>query len=185
MRIIILAAALAALALPVRAEWTEDAEICASHPAPGTVLAACTRALDSGLLDTQETARTHANRAWAHLQFADFGSARDDLRIAIDGDKDGGRASAWNLLGIVHEQLGEITEAENAYLRALAQHERQGGEEQLSAGVATDVAATTNLARLYERNAMPQAGEWARKAFDLAPEHPGMQDIYRKHGFIQ
>ena len=172
--------AAAAFATPAAA-WNEDATTCASHPDPQTVLAACNRALSSGELDTEETARTRANRAWAHIQFNDLASARADLMSAISEHKEGGRASAWNMLGVVHESLGAFEEAEKAYLRALDQLARQGEEETVG-GPPTDIAATTNLARLYEHiGADDKAAVWVRKSFEIAPDHPGMQDLYKAY----
>ncbi len=182
MRIAILAAATALAVTPAFAEWTRDAETCASHPDAVTVEAACTRALDSGVLDTEERARTLSNRAWAHLELGNNIAARVDLESSISIHPEGGRASAWNLLGIVHEKLGEDREAELAYLKALDQLARQGGEN-ISAGASTDIAATGNLAYLYDRTGQREkAADWTGRAHRIDPASPRMQALYQKYG---
>ncbi len=168
-------------AAPASAEWTADAETCAAHPDPTVVVDACTRALDSGALDSLERVHTLSNRSWAHLERGDRLAARVDLELAISAHPEGGLAASWNRLGVVQEHLGEYDEAEKAYLMALRQFDKLG--ENISAGDPTDVAARVNLAKFYEdRGRISDAARWVGEAYRYAPDHRGMQDLYRKYG---
>lgn len=82
-----------------QAEWTGEAEYCATAYDIPKVIAACTTALNSGKLSIDEHKRTLNNRAWAHLERGDAASAQKDLLDAIALDDNGGRAMAWNNLG--------------------------------------------------------------------------------------
>ncbi|MEM7745708.1 MAG: tetratricopeptide repeat protein [Pseudomonadota bacterium] len=164
------------------AEWTPEADTCARHPDPNIVIEACTVALDSGKLTTEESARTLANRAWGKGQVGDNHGARSDVKEAIRVHERGGRASAWNTLGTIEEALGDQRAAEDAYLKALAQLSAQGGES-ISAGDATGRAARGNLAWLYDgQGRRAEAERYVRELYAIAPDYEYVADLYRKYG---
>lgn len=174
--------AVAGLAGPAPAEWTDEAELCATGYDIPEVIAACTTALQSGLLDASETQSTLNNRAWAHLEVRDTAAAMVDLNRAIKMDVMGGEAMAWNNLGRARWMEEDFAGAVDAFHRALAQLDLQG-EDGVSTGPGTLIDATTNLAILQDEigNAV-EARRWTEAAFAIVPDHAEMQALYARFG---
>ncbi|MEM0989869.1 MAG: tetratricopeptide repeat protein [Pseudomonadota bacterium] len=177
-----IALAMTLVTAAARAEWTPEADTCARHPDPNVVIEACTVALDSGKLDTEERARTLANRAWGKSQIRDNRGARDDVKEAIRIHEKGGRASAWNTLGTIEEALGNLIAAEDAYLKALKQLAAQGSED-ISSGDSTGMAARGNLAWLYDaQGRRNEAKRIISELYRIAPDYGYVADLYTKYG---
>ncbi|HSF16227.1 MAG TPA: tetratricopeptide repeat protein [Vicinamibacteria bacterium] len=86
----------------------------------------------------------------------DFATAEDAFRRGIELDESD--PSAWNYLGLVHEQQGRVTEAREAYERALASD-------------ADYVPALLNLASIRSNSGeLHAAEEIYRRAIGLAPD---------------
>jgi len=98
---------------------------CAGAPPEGGSVAMETAA--SGAADTgpiigemgapRERARAHTDLAAAYYERGSMSVALEELRAAIGADAN--YAPAYNVLGLVHMELGELTQAEQSFERAL------------------------------------------------------------------
>ena len=164
------------------AEWTDDAELCATGFDIPEVIAACTSALEGGALDTAETQSTLNNRAWAYLEIQNTAAAMVDLNRAIKLDVMGGEAMAWNNLGRARWMERDLAGAAEAFHRALAQLDLQG-EDGVTTGPGTLIDATTNLAILQdELGNAEETRRWTEASFALVPDHAEMQALYARFG---
>jgi type IV pilus assembly protein PilF len=107
--------------------WFAVAVLCACNaPGPSAVSAG----LDNQPLDPQsdptvitdvgaprDRARAHTNLAAAYYELGNVGVALEEIRVALAADP--GYAAAHNVLGLIHMDLKENTEAESSFQRAL------------------------------------------------------------------
>lgn len=167
-----------------RAEWTEDARLCATIFEDSLqAIGHCTAAIESGLLSTEELVQTFQNRSFEYLSLRDFYNALLDASTAIGLAPD--FAGAWNQRGRVHFESGNWELAIADFQEALRLHELHGGKTSVTVGTEVPVSTLFNLGLAYEAlGSTAKAGEYFVQAFALAPDLPAFQARFRDYGLV-
>jgi|CZKC01.1.fsa_nt_gi tetratricopeptide (TPR) repeat protein len=99
--------------------WTQDAELCyRTHGNIDLKISYCTKAIESGLLNSLDLSTTYANRGLAYADRADREHALADFDAAIRIKPDNGQALVAR--GNFYRFLGEETKAHADYNAAIA-----------------------------------------------------------------
>ena len=166
------------------AEWTEDAQLCATIYGDSLrAIAHCTAAIESGLLSTEELVQTFQNRSFEYLNLRDFYNALIDASTAIGLAPE--FAGAWNQRGRVHFESGNWDLAIADYEEALRLFEVHGGMTSVTVGTGVPISTSFNLGLAYEAlgNAA-KASEYLAQAYLLAPDEPAFQAKFREYGLV-
>ena len=164
------------------AEWTEDAQLCATIAEdPERAIAHCSAAIESGLLSPNELVQTFQNRSYEYLNLRDFYNALIDASTAIGLAPD--FAGAWNQRGRVHFESGSWELAIQDYVEALRLYDLHGPMTSLTVGLEVPANASFNLGLAYEALENPtKAAAFFQRAHSLAPDAPAFQDKFREYG---
>ncbi len=178
----LLACCLAASPLAARADWTEDARLCATIDGdPGRAIASCTRAIESARLTNDELIQTFQNRSFEYLNLRDFYNALIDASTAIGLAPS--FAGAWNQRGRVHFESGSLELAIADFTEALRLYDLHGPMTSLTIGMEVPVTASFNLGLAYEAlSNRPKAAEYFQRAYSLAPAAAPFQEKFREYG---
>ena len=168
------------LAPAAEAEWTQAASLCATIADDHErAIYHCTLAINADVLDLSEFALTYNNRAYEYI-------ATDKLELALDDANesirlDNTNPSAWNQQGRVFQLWEDYTRAINSYVTALEHLDYDNAD--ISVGYGTELAANFNIATCYTQlDAQTRARPYVERAFELAPDDPQAQQLYRQYG---
>lgn len=168
---------------PARAEWTEDARLCAEIEGDSDrAILHCTQAIESGQLEKEELSLTFSNRAYEYRNKGDFDQALIDANTAIGLDPENYRG--WNERGRIYYQREDFDKAIADFEQALTRHSSL--ETTTTVGLEIDVSANYNLGLCHEKKGdRARAREYFARAHALAPNASVLQNKFREYGLVE